>query len=283
LCVLPNGSLAAFAGDEVMASAPYKPYAWYQGAKLPETVRGIIPMGGGLLVATSRGFYSVQGDPQALTAVKISGEQALIGGHMLTVGSDVLAPTHDGIVVVNGASTSLQASQALWEKADWYAFLATHFGEFKTVVYYDNKLIAFFANGGFIADMANGILTRHAAAGVTAARYVPETDELFMAIGTKLYKWNDATGTDNAVTYTSRVFRTPMPVNFGAAKVTCSGTGNFYLYCDGVLKHTEALTGTKTFRLPSGFKASEVYYKLVGAMTVTEVHIAETMSELRDA
>jgi hypothetical protein len=215
--------------------------------------------------------------------VKISGEQALIGGHMIAVGSEVLAPTHDGIVVINGASTSLQASQTLWEKADWYAYLATHFGAFKTVVYYDNKLIAFFANGGFIADMANGILTRHAVAGVTAARYVSDTDELFMAAGTTLYKWNDATGTSSSVTYTSRVFRTPMPVNFGAAKVTCSGSGSFLLYCDGVLKHTEALTGTKIFRLPSGFKSEEVYYKLTGALTVTEVHIAETMSELRDA
>jgi hypothetical protein len=52
------------------------------------------------------------------------------------------------------------------------------------------------------------------------------------------------------------------------------------LYADGVLKHTQTVTNSNTFRLPSGYKANEFEIELSGSVPINEVCVYESAEEI---
>jgi hypothetical protein len=66
--------------------------------------------------------------------------------------------------------------------------------------------------------------------------------------------------------------------NYDAFVKTYSATIKFY--ANGSLIHTETLTDTKTFRLPSKNKYRRFYYEVTGDLPIVEIKIATSMEEL---
>lgn len=62
-----------------------------------------------------------------------------------------------------------------------------------------------------------------------------------------------------------------------------SGSIEFRLYADGVLRHTQAISSNAPFRLPGGYEGVETKVRLSGVASVTEFVIAENVSELADS
>lgn len=85
----------------------------------------------------------------------------------------------------------------------------------------------------------------------------------------------------------SKTYVFPGRKTFAAAKVTFrNGTSGpqplrFRLYADGALRYERDVTTDQPFRLPHLFKAMNWYFELQGKSEVNEVHIAESMIELK--
>ena len=76
---------------------------------------------------------------------------------------------------------------------------------------------------------------------------------------------------------------TPRPINPAVAKVECdnySPSPTFKLYADGALVHTQTVTNSNMFRLPSGYKANEFEIELTGSVPINEVCVYESAEEL---
>ncbi len=54
----------------------------------------------------------------------------------------------------------------------------------------------------------------------------------------------------------------------------------FYLYADGVLKHTQIVTSPNPFSLPGGFRARRWTIKLIGNIAVKRVDVAASVHEI---
>jgi hypothetical protein len=52
------------------------------------------------------------------------------------------------------------------------------------------------------------------------------------------------------------------------------------LYADGVLKHTQTVTNSDIFRLPSGYKAQEFEVEITGSVAVNELCVYESQEEI---
>ena len=52
------------------------------------------------------------------------------------------------------------------------------------------------------------------------------------------------------------------------------------LYAEGVLKHTQTVTSSSVFRLPSGYKANEFEFELTGSVPINEVCLYESSEEI---
>jgi len=116
-------------------------------------------------------------------------------------------------------------------------------------------------------------------------------DRLRFVVGNQLWAWRGLTrsskssGDNLTYRWRSKTYVYPAPLNFAAAKVVAdANTGNatFRLIADGVVKHTEILTGTKVFRLPHLYRGIEFEIELEGTLHIAEVHISTSMTELRE-
>ena len=139
---------------------------------------------------------------------------------------------------------------------------------------------------GFILDPRNpeaGLthVTTHYDAG-----YVDiQADALYLADSTtgnaNVWIWNVGL-TDMTYTWRSKRFKMDRPMNFACAQVLADTYPvTFRVYADGVLKHTQSVVSSDSFRLPAGFLATDWEIELVGTAPVRAVFMAESASELR--
>jgi hypothetical protein len=97
--------------------------------------------------------------------------------------------------------------------------------------------------------------------------------------GSSIKKWD--AGAAMTCRARSKQFQAPHPMNFGAAEVTADAYPvTFRLFADGVLKHTQSVTGRNPFRLPSGFLAQDWQIEIEGASAVQGVAIGTSIAEL---
>lgn len=66
----------------------------------------------------------------------------------------------------------------------------------------------------------------------------------------------------------------------GAPTYSGDDTLTFYLYADGVLKHTQTVTSTKPFKLPGGYRSRRWKFKLIGNVAVKRADIASSVHEI---
>ena len=52
------------------------------------------------------------------------------------------------------------------------------------------------------------------------------------------------------------------------------------VYADGVLKHTQTVTSSDAFRLPSGYKGQEFEVEVTGSVPINEMCIYESAAEI---
>jgi hypothetical protein len=276
----PGGFLVGFYKNVICPSEPYMPHAYpaqYQITVDAEIV-AIGAYGNSILVVTKGMPYIITGSTPgqlSLPEKLEKGEACILKRGFVDMGYVCVFPGPSGLWVAGTGSVEL-ATASLMTKKEWVAYSAS----LVFAVQYGNLYIGFMATGGFIFDTATGDFSTHDIT-ATAGWYDRTEGKLYLVVGGTIVEWSTGSSVHN-LTWKSKKFQVPFPVNFGAAQVFAAGPVTIKVYADGTLKQTETQgsASASPFRLPSGFRATNWEVQIEGSYEVTSVFIASTMSEL---
>jgi hypothetical protein len=286
LVAMPNGILAGFSGQTVSFSEAFQPHAFPDEYKLTvkSDIVALSPLNTGLLVLTKGKPAIVQGlDPSSMSMMEIDSSLSCVSkGSVVDMGEFTIYSSPDGLVMATDSGLRLITEQT-FTRDQWQAFGPSSIKGYL----WEGQYIGFYSHGGvsqgFIFDPRGGKnsytdLDFYATAGYNDL----EDDSLYLVVGGALVKFAEGNTSQNFV-WRGKKFYTPRPINPAVAKVDCDGYSpnpTFKLYADGELKHTQTVTNSNTFRLPSGYKAHEFEIELAGSVSVNEVCVYESAEEL---
>jgi len=287
LISLPNGFLAGFAGQTVLFSEAFQPHAFPTAFRLTmrSEVVAIAPLTSGVLVLTKEKPAVIQGiDPEAMTMMEIDSTLSCVAKRsVVDMGSFVMYASPDGLVAATDNSLQL-ATENILTRDQWQDLVPSSIVGFQ----WEGHYIGFYNDGteskGFIFDPRGGKnsyvkLDFHATAGFNDL----EEDELYLVVGGSVVKFAAHASSKLGYTWKSKSFYLSRPINPAVAKLNCdsySPNPTFKLFADGTLKHTQTVTDSNTFRLPSGYKANEFEVEISGSVPVNEVCVYESSEEI---
>lgn len=286
LVSMPNGILAGFAGQTVFFSEAFQPHAYPDEYKLTvkADIVALAPLNTGLLVLTKEKPAIIQGlDPSSMSMMEVDSSLSCVSKRsVVDMGEFVIYSSPDGLVMANESGLNLITDQT-FTRDQWQEYTPSSVVGF----HWEGHYVAFYNNGteskGFIFDPRGGKnsfvkLDFHATAGFNDL----ESDSLYLVVSGSLVVFAEGTSNES-FTWRGKKFYNPRPINPAVAKVECdsySPNPTFKLYADGQLKHTQTVTSSNAFRLPSGYKANEFEIELSGAVPVNEVCVYESAEEI---
>lgn len=291
ICVMANGIVAGFKGNEVHLMEPYLPYACNPNAikPFPHRVVGICPFEGGLYVTTTAQPYILMGaEPMSMTDAKIPAIQAGVSkGSIIDMGGQVAYASHDGIVLAQGMAASLDLSFKFFTRNEWRDRYGAKLSNMRLSAH-DGSLLVWFDDGspGFMLRFEEEALSMtRLTEGFRAAFVNPVDDSLYVSDGSTVEVFRAGVGRKPFVWH-SKDFTVARPENFGVLQLIGVGTVDVDIYADGTLRHTQAgvalpEAGDALLRLPSGFLARRWSVRLAGSAEVMEANLASTVAELR--
>lgn len=123
LCMMANGIAAGFAGNEVMFSEAFLPYAWPDAYRqtTAEDVVAIAPIGTALVVATKGEPYLFSGvSPANISGAKLPLTQACVSRQsMVVMDGFVLYAGTNGLVSVDGSGNAVIATEKIISPEQW--------------------------------------------------------------------------------------------------------------------------------------------------------------------
>jgi hypothetical protein len=226
IIILANGVAAGFAGNEILFSEPFKPYAWpvaYRQTYDQDIVA--IAVNGTTLVGMTTG------NPFTITGV----EPATMGGGMEKLGVawpcmakrgvanfafGVGYPAPQGMVIIGtAAGTSDIVTKDLFTQSEWSELNPDTF----IAAAADNRYYAGYSADGsslmFVIDKAENASFLKVNQKITAIWADPATGKLYVAADRKIYEWEGDAGTKLIYEWRSRKFITAPPLNYGAARI----------------------------------------------------------------
>ncbi len=285
LTPMANGILAGFAGNSVCFSEPYQPHAWKRENELTtdHKIVSTVAFGQSLAVLTNAYPYLVQGaDPSAMSMQKLDELQACVSKRSaVAMSGGVVYASPDGLCQISNGGVQI-LTKGLFTKSEWDAYKPSSI----FACQYDQRYFAFYNTGtvtGCLVFSFNGqepaLVTLNATP--TAAFVEPQTDTLYLVVGSNIVKFDAGT----ALTYNwkSKLFTLPKPTSFAWGQVkaktypvsiTITGYGNGFT-------RTVSVTNANPFRLPGTTMYSDVEIELSGTVEIEQVLLAETMQELR--
>lgn len=308
-----NGTMAAYDGNQLYLCEPYRPFAWpaiYIKA-LPFEILGLRVDENALIAVTRAEPYQFLGShPLNVTYERLQGVQAALpplptaSGYLNPTRAIVRTPkgvvyaTREGAVnVAGGRATPIWGE--LFTREEWVGRYGAYFGSMR-MAYFDNNIVVYFDNlslvNGFIVniDGAAPRLVEYSTVGQVADFVLPLTDSMYIVnyqppVST-MSRFSDESTFRMSFVYQTRDVIEPRPVNFGGIQIVGLGSIIATVFADGAFVAALSFTfpptipGRATMRLPSGFKAIAWSVRLAGApgALVSEVHLAETLSELKN-
>ena len=229
MIAFPGGILCGFFGNTLAFSEPNVPNAW------PESYRytfnyEIVSIGvvGNTVVVGTKGFPSlvIGDDPASVVQSELELFQACVSKRGLaSLVNGVMYPSPDGLVYVPAAGMPSLITSAFFKKKDWQLYNPSSF----IADVYDDRYYAFYTNGGDLGTENGGIVFDVKEPGatfttvtlsdtITAAHSQLEEDDLFLMRGSDIVQW-DSGGSFLTYTWLSKLFTTPRPLSFTAAKI----------------------------------------------------------------
>tara|TARA_R100001129_G_scaffold28503_1_gene19099 strand:+ start:1008 stop:2657 length:1650 start_codon:yes stop_codon:yes gene_type:complete len=294
LIALPNGFLAGFVGQTVCFSEAFQPHAWPDAYKFSvrSEIVAIAPLPSGVLVLTKEKPVVIQGqDPASMSLSEIDSNLSCESKRsVVDMGPYVIYASPDGLVQASDNGLQLMTA-GLLSRDQWQDLVPSTMVAFP----WEGQYVCFYADGteskGFIFDPRGGRnsyvkLDFHATAGFNDL----ENDELYLVVGGSVVKFAEGT-TNNTFKWRSKKFYTSRPINPGVAKVDCDSYPSaqadqpvFRLFVDGAAgaKHTQSVSSSALFRLPSGYKGNEFEIEVEGTTPINEICIYESAAEVLD-
>lgn len=281
LCQMANGICAGFAGNEVLFSEAYLPYAWPKShrATTEHEIVAIAAIGTSLVVATKGYPYLFSGvTPDGMTGTKIEREQAcLSAGSLVVIRGIAFYASPDGLVAVS-KDGAIPATEALIDADTWQARWKP---DSIQAIGVEGEYVAQSDNGGFIYDPVSQSFTR--LSDRWDAAYVDlERDTLVLATDTQLRHWRKGSNKRHFV-WRSKRFLVPVDAVFNSARIQSNTPMQIAVrfLADGeeVMKVDQGELTHRAFRLPS-VRASSWQIEVSGTGEVHRIMMATSMQEL---
>lgn len=281
LISLPNGTYAAFKGRDWYVSEPWRPFAWPKKYSMtmdyPIVAHGAF--GQSVVVLTTGNPYLITGsEPMAMGMEKLEIREACVSKRsVVQTGDGIIYASPNGLVFIGQSGTKI-LTEGMFDQALWSLYNPTTLHGYWS----HNSYIGFYKDlqgvgHGFVLTPTSFVdIDFYADAGFVDIK----RDMLFLAIGRNLHLW---TGSANPMTYQwrSKVLEAASPTNLSCAQVLAAGYPvTMKVYADGVLKHTQTVTNSYPFRLPSGFRARDWEFSLEGTSIVYSVALGTSVEEL---
>lgn len=284
LVLMPNGFFAASKGNTVYFSEPYRPHTWQHSMTFPHDVTGLALGEQQLVVTTKANPYIVVGvSPETVTQQRLPDIQAGFSSRSMTNSNGlVVYLSRDGMVAVNGPTSSLMESQALFTREDWRNRYDPVLPVMQLTAY-DGRLF------GVNPTNENGFLLRldEAAGNYTQLRLkadgvsiVPKTDSVYYSSNNTLFEFG--AGDYMTAVWHSKNFILPRPSSFAAGFINSNGDVLVELFTDEGLFSSQTVKGKTFFRIKSGQPSRRWSVRLTTKAVVTEFVIAESMRDLQD-
>jgi hypothetical protein len=287
LCIMANGIMAGFSGKDICFSEPFVPHAWPTGYRLQSdhNIVGISAFGTSLFVGTDAFPYIITGiDPSGMTMTKSPSRQACVSKRSIVdMGGGVFYASPDGICLADGNGVQVLTTQ-LMTQDEWQAYNPSSIHATQL----DGRYFAFYdtgtVQGCLVLDpTGDGAQLWESDVYYTAAYNNVKADAMYLATTGSVKKW-DAGSTNLTYQWKSKTFVLAKPENIGVGQVFANAYPvTMKVYADGMLKTTKTVANEYPFKLPSGFKAREWAFELVGSNEVTSAQLASTTMELTQA
>ncbi|HEI6729949.1 TPA: hypothetical protein SJ159_003175 [Yersinia enterocolitica] len=223
LCLMANGIAAGFAGNQVMFSEAFLPYAWPENYKqsTEHDIVAIAPIGAGLVVGTKGRPYLFSGiTPSNITNAKLPVMQACVSRRsMVSMDSFALYASPNGLVSVDGAGNALVATEQIIEPRQWRKNFNPESIKAWQV---EGEYLAIYqtakgTSAGFIFD-PQAMDIRHLTTVFDTAFNDLESDTLYTIKGDKLYISQVST-TPLPITWRSKPFLAPPGTSFSCLRI----------------------------------------------------------------
>jgi hypothetical protein len=297
---LPNGSLAAFRGNELLLCEPRQPHAWPVAYRhtMHDQIVGLGAFGASILVGTKgRPVIAIGTDPIAVSEEHVEAihpHESKRG--TVDMGYAILYPSKTGLVMVAPGEASIVTSDLFndnqWEALNPSSFVAAKYGT-RYTWFFDNGTGQGGFNGsgqgGYILDPRNprATLTRLNLY-VTEVWSDPRTDDLYLVIvnesgNEEIRKWEGDKGAiPMRVTWRSKEFTSRFPTAMGVVKVDADNYPvRINVYGDGELYDAVDVHDSNVARLSmSRGEVRKIEVEVVTDTEVEAVYVATNMAEI---
>ena len=286
LTALWNGMLAGISNGAVRFSETNVPYAWpptYEVLPADSKPVALGVYGQNLVVLTnSRPVLVVGSTPDSMDSAPVEMLQACVAPRsVVSMGVGVAWASEDGLCWYGAGGPKILTEEVM-SREDWRALVPSSIiGSQHEGLYfgsYDNGS----GRKGFVLDPAQPGSIYFLSTGYTAYHFDELLDQLFVLNGANVQSWD--AGASMTYIFRSKRFLMPAPTNFSCAQVIADsyveGALTVRFFVDGTLRHTQAVTNRRGFRLPSGFVGDEWQIEVEGTAPVQSVILAHTMAEL---
>ncbi|MCK8583815.1 hypothetical protein LNQ51_02740 [Yersinia ruckeri] len=223
LSLMANGIAAGFAGNQVMFSEAYLPYAWPQSYRqsIEHDIVAIAPIGAGLVVGTKGRPYLFSGiSPSNITNIKLPLVQACVSRRsMVAMDGFALYASPNGLVSVDGSGHALVATEQIIEPRQW----RKHFNPESIKAWQvEGEYLAIYQtvkgnSAGFIFD-PQSMDIRYLTSVFDTAFNDLESDMLYTIKGDKLFI-AQASDSPLALVWRSKLFLAPAGSSFSCLRI----------------------------------------------------------------
>lgn len=277
----PSGFVVGYAGNEILMSAPYLPYAYplENRHSLEYDVVALATTSDMTIVATTGAPYAIVGTrPDATDAIKLNlNEPCISKESMVDMGEFALYASVNGLVAVSASSAQLITNSIL-DAESWVEF------EPETIhaYLYENKYIAFTDNGGFIFDPNAGLFSRLSETFDCGYHHI-ESGELYVSSSGVVDKFCDSNEL-SSFEWKSKMFSVPEDMIFSAAWIQCNDISKVGIEIEvngtSVLSYEIGELSKERFRIPM-VRGKKVQFTLKSETRIRSITFSSSMSSLK--
>lgn len=280
LCLMANGIAAGFAGNELLFSEAYLPYAWPKANRLTteHNIVAIAAIGTSLVVGTEGNPYVCSGvSPSSITSTKLSLPQACISKRsMVAMDGLVLYACPDGIAGVAADGGSLVTEQII-SREQWQAMSPATLRGW----YNEGKYIGITDTHAFIYDPKSGDF-RELSGRWNAAYNDQIRDTFYVAKGAVLYGWRKGVA-KVPLTWRSKEFTFAPGTPMSCARVIADDVSlvGIKVFADGVqvVSIPVGSVPSTPFRIPAA-RGYRWQVEVTGTSKINRIMLASSMAEL---
>lgn len=272
---LANGITALTAGNQVLFSPAYLPYAYPYSRSTEHDIVAAKATRTSYVVGTKGNPYVFSGvSPDAMSEEKLSLNEACVSERgMVDLGDIVMYPSPNGLVAVSDSSAEL-ITRKIISKDEWEYFQP----ETIHAYHHEGKYIGFYGEvAGFIFDPADGTFTRlnfYATAGFDDLL----TDTLYLVIDSQLFSYNKSGSLEYV--WRSKIYEGPK-IKFGCMRIDSDNLSRVRckIWADGRLIFNQKGLPDTDIKF-GGVLARRWQVELISDTRIYRVQLAQSASQL---